>query len=244
MAKAVWQAKGRAPSAVTLAAVALAGMIGFGAPLLAEEKGTHDHDHTHSHDHAHGGGEKLSAEVQEKLKQFASGYFDDSDVAPRPLADWEGEWRSVYPLLQSGKLDPVWEHKAEKGDKTAAGYRAYYETGYRGTVGKIDIKGDQIRFEGEGGAVSGTYASDGFEILTYEKGNRGVRFIFKKTAGDAGAPGFIQFSDHIIAPQKADHYHLYAGDDRAALLEEMENWPTYYPASLSDDEILTEMLAH
>jgi Zn/Cd-binding protein ZinT len=41
--------------------------------------------------------------------------------------------------------------------------------------------------------VTGHYASDGYGILTYKKGNRGVRFIFAKTGGDADAPGFIQF---------------------------------------------------
>ena len=32
--------------------------------------------------------------------------------------------------------------------------------------------------------------------------------------------------------------------DRAALLEELTNWPTFYPAALSDDAIVAEMLAH
>ena len=47
-----------------------------------------------------------------------------------------------------------------------------------------------------------------------------------------------------IAPEVSDHYHLYWGDDRAAVLEELTNWPTYYPAGLSADEIVSEMLAH
>ncbi|MCR6719457.1 MAG: metal-binding protein ZinT [Chitinophagaceae bacterium] len=49
-----------------------------------------------------------------------------------------------------------------------------------------------------------------------------MRFIFKKVEGDADTPQFIQFSDHRIAPAKADHYHLYWGNDRAALLEEAD----------------------
>ena len=47
-----------------------------------------------------------------------------------------------------------------------------------------------------------------------------------------------------IAPGAADHYHLYWGDDRAGLLEELTNWPTYYPAALSADAIVAEMIAH
>ncbi|MEQ8922811.1 MAG: ZinT/AdcA family metal-binding protein, partial [Roseovarius sp.] len=30
----------------------------------------------------------------------------------------------------------------------------------------------------------------------------------------------------------------------AALLEEVTNWPTYYPADLSVDQIVEEMTAH
>ena len=109
---------------------------------------------------------------------------------------------------------------------------------------RITIDGDQVTFHRGDQSVQGRYASDGFEILTYAKGNRGVRFIFQKTEGDEAAPQFIQFSDHRIAPSRSDHYHLYWGDDRAALLEEVTNWPTFYPASLDKDGVLAEMLAH
>ena len=70
------------------------------------------------------------------------------------------------------------------------------------------------------------------------------RYVFEKVEGDDAAPDFIQFSDHGIFPEDASHYHLYWGDDRAALLEEVTNWPTYYPSSLSSEEIAQEMLAH
>ena len=71
-----------------------------------------------------------------------------------------------------------------------------------------------------------------------------MRFVFRKVDGDAAAPGFIQFSDHKIAPQAADHYHLYWGEDRAEILKELTNWPTYYPASLSAEDVAAEMMAH
>ncbi|MFT3972499.1 MAG: metal-binding protein ZinT [Amaricoccus sp.] len=176
--------------------------------------------------------------------QIYKGYFEDAQIADRPLADWAGEWQSVYPLLEAGALDEVMAHKAESGDKSAAEYKAYYEIGYRTDVDRIAIDGDTVTFFTGDKRVAGRYAPDGHETLTYPTGNRGVRFIFKKVAGDAGAPRFIQFSDHKIAPAKADHYHLYWGDDRAALLGELTSWPTYYPASLAAGEVAQEMLAH
>lgn len=71
-----------------------------------------------------------------------------------------------------------------------------------------------------------------------------MRFIFKKTEGDKEAPQFIQFSDHGIYPAQAHHYHLYWGNDRAALLNEVVNWPTYYPSALNAKQIVDELTAH
>lgn len=187
------------------------------------------HKHTHTH------GEKGAV---------YKGYFKDSDVKPRLLSDWEGDWQSVYPYLVDGTLDQVMTKKAKQGEKTAAEYRAYYDVGYKTDVDRIVIDGKRVTFYRGNQSVSGHYQADGHEILTYKKGNRGVRFIFQKIEGDSSAPDFIQFSDHIIAPTRADHYHLYWGNDRAALLNEVTNWPTYYPAGLSGKQIVDEMLAH
>ncbi|WP_082143801.1 zinc metallochaperone AztD [Nitratireductor soli] len=192
------------------------------------------HAHGHAHEHAHSHGDD----------QIYKGYFEDGQIKDRALSDWVGDWQSVYPYLQDGTLDPVMAHKAESGDQTADEHKAYYEIGYRTNVERIVIAGDMVTFFEDGKPLEARYASDGREILTYKKGNRGVRFIFKKVEGDADAPEFIQFSDHKIAPAKADHYHLYWGNDRAALLEEVTNWPTYYPSSLRAKEIVEEMMAH
>ncbi|MGQ2906243.1 MAG: ZinT family metal-binding protein [Neoaquamicrobium sediminum] len=194
----------------------------------------HAHDHDKGHDHAHDHGDD----------QIYKGYFEDSQIKDRPLSDYAGDWQSVYPYLQDGTLDPVWAHKAESGDQTADQWKAYYDVGYETDVERITIDGDVVTFYRNGQPIEGHYTYDGYEILTYKKGNRGVRFIFEKTEGDEAAPEFIQFSDHKIAPEVTDHYHLYWGDDRAALLEEVTNWPTYYPSSLKADEIVREMIAH
>ncbi|SFI83387.1 ZinT family metal-binding protein [Celeribacter neptunius] len=188
-------------------------------------------DHSHEHSHA------ASSDIYD-------GYFEDSQVADRDLSDWQGDWRSVYPLVIDGTLDPVMAHKAETGDKSADAYKAYYTKGYATDVARITIEGETVTFYRDGVATTADYASDGYEVLTYAKGNRGVRFIFEKTGGATAAPRYIQFSDHRIFPSKADHYHLYWGDDRAAVLQELSNWPTYFPSDHSDAQIVSDMLAH
>lgn len=175
-----------------------------------------------------------------------NGYFLTQDVKDRTLSDYEGEWQSVYPYLTDGTLDTVMEAKAKKGDMTAAEYKQYYDTGYKTDVEKISIKGDQMSFTRGGQTATATYKYDGYRILDYAKGNRGVRYLFT-AVGDVpeGAPKVVQFSDHGIAPGKSAHFHIFMGDSsQEETLKEMDNWPTYYPASLSAEEVATEMLAH
>jgi len=194
----------------------------------------HDHDHDHDHDH----------EVDEDVY---NGYFDDADVEDRSLSDWEGEWQSVYPYLKDGTLDEVFGHKAEEGDMTEDEYREYYKTGYETDTSRIDIEGDQITFHTDGGRHTGRYVYDGYEILEYEAGNRGVRYLFTledEGGADEGLPRHIQFSDHGISPMDSGHFHIYMGDDKEALLSEMEHWPTYYPKEMSGVQIADEMMHH
>ncbi|AKG73566.1 metal ABC transporter solute-binding protein, Zn/Mn family [Salinicoccus halodurans] len=192
----------------------------------ASEK--HDHDHSVDED-------------------VYNGYFDDGDVRDRDLSDWEGKWQSVYPYLQDGTLAPVFEHKAEDGKMTAAEYEEYYTAGYRTDVEKIEITGNMMTFQKNGESHTGEYVYDGYEILEYEAGNRGVRYLFTLKDPEnknAELPRYIQFSDHGISPMESHHFHIYMGDDREAMLQEMYHWPTYYPLDMSGDEIVEEMLHH
>ena len=216
--------------AKSLGILSTGALLAFTLPAVSQSSDSQDHAHDHAHDHG--------------SEEIAKGYFEDAQIQTRALSDWQGDWQSVFPYLQDGTLAPVMEHKAEHGEMTAEEYTAYYMTGYETDVDRIVIDGASVTFYRGDDAVQADYESDGDEILTYEKGNRGVRFIFEKVNGDEAAPGFIQFSDHKIAPAKADHYHLYWGDDRAAVLEELTNWPTYFPADLTADQIVDEMLAH
>ena len=210
--------------------IAVGALIAFSMQASAQVTTNPDDSPDHSHSHSH--------------EADAPALVNEAEIQNRSLSDWAGDWQSIYPLLQDGTLDAVMEHKAESGERTAQEYRAYYETGYKTDVERILIDGSDVTFFRSGQPVQGQYVTDGYEILTYESGNQGVRFIFSKSGGDEAAPQFIQFSDHEIVPTKVDHYHLYWGDDRAELLKEVTNWPTYFPAGLSGAEISAKMMAH
>ncbi len=178
--------------------------------------------------------------------QIYHGYFEDDMVQDRTLAEWKGDWKSVYPLLQEGKLDDVMKTKAETGSMSAEEYKEYYLTGYKTDVDRIKIDDkNQMTFTRGDKSVTATYKYEGYKILQYKKGNRGVRFLFTREGDVEGAPLHVQFSDHNIAPSEPLHFHLFFGDQsHEELLEEMDNWPTYYPVNMSDEEIAADMLAH
>lgn len=162
------------------------------------------------------------------------------------MSDYAGQWQSVYPYLQDGTLDQVFDYKAKlSGKMTATEYKAYYEKGYKTDVSHINITDKTMEFVVNGQKKKYTYKYVGKHTLTYSKGNRGVRFMFEATDPDAGKYKYVQFSDHNIAPTKAAHFHIfYGGESQEALFNELENWPTYYPTKLSGQEIAQEMLAH
>ncbi|MBP2624326.1 zinc ABC transporter substrate-binding protein AdcA [Streptococcus oricebi] len=191
-------------------------------------------------------GPEISPEKEENSKTVQNGYFEDSAVKDRTLSDYKGDWQSVYPFLQDGTLDQVFDYKAKlTGKMTAAEYKAYYTKGYKTDVSHINITDKTMEFIVDGKAKKYTYKYVGKHTLTYSKGNRGVRFMFEATDPDAGQYKYVQFSDHNIAPTKAAHFHIFfGGESQEALFNELENWPTYYPKKLSGQEIAQEMLAH
>ena len=194
-----------------------------------------------------GSGSKLDEATTETPHTAEHGYFADNEVKDRTLADWEGEWQSVYPLILDHTLDPVFEYKAKlKQDKTAAEYQDYYTKGYRTDIKTIKIAGSRMTFINDAGQeVSSDYRYVGAKTLTYESGLRGVRYCFEAVDPSKGAFKTVQFSDHQIAPSKSAHFHLFfSNESQAEVLKEMENWPTYFPANLSSLEIAQEMMAH
>lgn len=195
------------------------------------ESHTHDHEHSHAND--------------EETTRIYEGFFEESQVGDRLLTDWEGDWQSVYPYLQDGTLDEVFAYKTEQDDAmTPEEYKDYYKKGYQTDVERIKIQGNNVTFFKNGNEQSGEYVYDEYEILTYDAGNKGVRYIFKLVGKDEGLPQFVQFSDHAIKQNKSEHYHLYWGDDRKDLLNEVTNWPTYYPLGMDGHDIAHEMMEH
>ena len=205
------------------------------ATLALASFGSYAHgSHSHSHPQS------------EKAIQAANGLFEESDVKDRKLSDWDGVWESINPLLLSGQLDPVLEHKAKTNkDKTVDEYREYYKKGYNTDINMIGIEDNVIEFTQGDNVTACNYTYSGYKILHYVSGKKGVRYLFECRDPQSKAPKYIQFSDHIIEPQKSAHFHLYMGNEsQEQLFEQLDNWPTYYPYTMTDAQIVDDMLHH
>ena len=129
--------------------------------------------------------------------------------------------------------------------KTFAEIKDYYRKGYATDIEMIGIEDGIVEFHRNNETTSCKYDYDGYKILTYKSGKKGVRYLFECKDPESKAPKYIQFSDHIIAPRKSSHFHIFMGNDsQQSLLNEMENWPTYYPYQLSSEEVVEEMMSH
>ncbi|HGS0868239.1 TPA: zinc ABC transporter substrate-binding protein [Streptococcus pneumoniae] len=188
------------------------------------------------------------AELTEYVKKNKIAYIYFEENASQALANTLSKEAGV----KTDVLNPL-ESLTEEDTKAGENYisimeknlKAYYTKGYQTDVTKINITDNTMEFVQGGQSKKYTYKYVGKKILTYKKGNRGVRFLFEATDADAGQFKYVQFSDHNIAPVKAEHFHIFfGGTSQEALFEEMDNWPTYYPDNLSGQEIAQEMLAH
>lgn len=209
----------------------LALLLGIGLVLPGAQAFAHAHHH--------------GAPLTEAEQKASEGIFDDKAVKDRPLSDWDGVWQSLNPYLLNGDLDPVLVKKAKAANKSVEEYRAYYKKGYATDVETIGIENNVMEFH-TGKAVNACqYSYNGFKILTYASGKKGVRYLFECKDAASKAPKYVQFSDHTIAPRKSQHFHIFMGNtSHEALLKEMDNWPTYYPYQLSKAQIVDEMLHH
>ncbi|EWM52410.1 metal ABC transporter solute-binding protein, Zn/Mn family [Ruminococcus flavefaciens] len=192
--------------------------------VMGHEKGNgHDHDHS---------------------KEVST--FEDDEVKDRPLSDWEGDWQSAYPLVLDGSLDEAWEHKAESGKMTAEEYKDYYTKGYKSDYNTISIHDDHIKFtDNDGKVTESDYKYAGYFIQDWSTGTRAAMYRFEAEDKNSGAPVYIEFNDHIIEPEKAEHFHIrMSNESYDAIVDPEGNWPTFFDASLSPEGVCDEVIGH
>lgn len=209
--------------------VELMDVLGDSAKVEELKEGMQEDEHEHEHDHS---------------KEVST--FEDDEVKDRSLSDWAGEWQSAYPLVLDGSLDEAWEHKSEDGSMTAEEYKDYYTIGYKTDISSVKIDGDNITFTyDDGKTVSSDYEYTGYFIHNWSTGTKAAMYRFEAVDKESGAPVYIEFNDHIIEPEKAEHFHLrMSNESYDAIVDPEGNWPTFFDAALDPDEVCDEVIGH
>lgn len=163
----------------------------------------------------------------------------------RSINDYQGEWQSLFPYMSNNFKSKTASYMAaaEGFDKEDEAWNFFYE-GNKTDIRFVTIKNDKVTFEyTDGSKVSGKYKYDGFYSDCW--GETSIRYQFKNTDKKSKAPLYIQFDDHLNFPTKAEHFHIYCGQDAKKMLDIKYNWPTYYPKSIdSEEEMIHEFLKH
>jgi len=209
--------------------VELMDVLGDSAKVEELKEGMQEDEHEHEHDHS---------------KEVST--FEDDEVKDRSLSDWAGEWQSAYPLVLDGSLDEAWEHKSEDGSMTAEEYKDYYTIGYKTDISSVKIDGDNITFTyDDGKTVSSDYEYTGYFIQNWSTGTKAAMYRFEAVDKESGAPVYIEFNDHMIEPEKAEHFHLrMSNESYDAIVDPEGNWPTFFDAALTPDEVCDEVIGH
>ena len=172
--------------------------------------------------------------------------FTQEDIEDRTLADFAGEWLSLWPMMKDGELDEYCAHKAEEDDDpaaTAETYREKYTKSWECDVKDISVKDNTITFNYlDGKTVSAEYRYAGFATKTSDSGKISVRYQFETDSSDA--PRYVQFSDHGHEPGAAEHFHLYFGSDGFDAIMESTTSSYFAPASLDKEGILDMLMGH
>ncbi len=172
--------------------------------------------------------------------------FTEADVQDRTLADFAGDWQSIYPYMLDGTLDEAVALAAEGGEMTFEEMAAYYKRGFETDINRLVIEGDSITFHTDEGETTAPYAYDGFVFLDYaDLGAQSALYRFKATDAVDGAPKYLLFADHNHEAGPAEHFHLNFSEDGTITTEQtLEKFATYFPASATGAQIAEAMAEH
>ena len=116
----------------------------------------------------------------------------------REFDDWNGAWKSFYPMITSGKLDDVFASLGDKGDT----YKQMYTEGFKtDIVNLIFDKNDNntITFKYDNGKeVKAEYKYSGYDILEWEKDVYGVFYKFERVDKKSKAPKYLRVCDEYL----------------------------------------------
>ncbi|OUM65704.1 hypothetical protein PIROE2DRAFT_7201, partial [Piromyces sp. E2] len=180
----------------------------------ATESHTHEHTHEHteinkedSHDHANANTKEQSS----SHNHDHSTTFTEADIKPRKLAEFNGDYQSVYLYFLDGVLADYVVQQAEKKNTTYAEQKEIINEKWNCGVSYFSVKDNTISFIYEDGRKeSAEYVPTGFATKKNEKGEiSSTRYKFETKSKKA--PKYVMLNDHCHEPstEEITHVHLH-----------------------------------
>ena len=137
-------------------------------------------EHEHGHDHHH------EAEAHNHSAEIHA-----DDIKDRSLAEFNGEWQSLYPVLMAGSLEEYVEHQAEEKGKSEEDMKAEIAAKWNCGVKTVTVKGNKITLTyDDGKTVSGKYSYAGYAVKKNDEGKiTNVRYKFESK--DKKVPRYV-----------------------------------------------------
>ena len=179
-----------------------------------------DHDHDHGHEET-----------------------EEADIKDRSLAEFNGEWKSILPFLNSGELDEYVEHEAEEDGEPVDEIKAELAGKWACKATKVSVDGSSISFTFEDGSVeTAQYTYAGYSTKTDEDGDiTSVRYQFETSSETA--PKYVQFNDHAHEPSdEIEHFHIYFGSESFDALNNSESNPFFVSETSAAQDVLDELM--
>ena len=191
--------------------------------------------------------EMLAAFVGHNHADHEHEEIEVEDIEDRTLAEFAGQWKSLYPILLAGDLDAFCAYQAETDgddDSTKEAYIEKYTANWNCAMNEIKIEGDSITFtDMDGNTCAAAYTYAGYTpVLDEDGGVHTVRYQF--TTNNAVAPKYVQFNDHGYKPGEVEHFHIYFGSDSFEALADFGANPFFVPSDMTVADIIDELIGH
>lgn len=168
------------------------------------------------------------------------GDFDPSDVKDRDLADFDGGWQSIAPMVADGSLDAYIDSVAQENGLTTDAAKTAQLSVYQSDFDTFTVAGDTVSIQNATGSYSAAYAYEGYAIVESDHG-ASVWYQYAVTEPVEGMPAYLLFNDHGIGADEHDHEeehedalahtHLRYGDEGFDALLEVEGWSPFFVAA-------------
>lgn len=170
----------------------------------------------------------------------------DTVAGGNELAPWKGEWITSDYYKNDPSLEAVYKETADSMPfYTVEGLKEGYTEMYAAPVVKAKFDGSNtVKFTVRDGndkevELEGTYVYKGKVEDKQYPGNFWETFeLAKDVRGLSGAKYMIAFPPHGHGEGAPLHWHARFGKSSITALLNASNWPTYYPAAMTKEDLL------